>query len=399
MKSNYKSIGPYIQLVDIKNIEDKKDNLLGVSVSKVFIKSIANTVGTDFTKYKVVKKNQFTYIPDTSRRGNKIGIALLEKDNEGLVSNAYTVFEISDTENLLPQYLMMWFRRPEFDRYARFKSHGSVREIFEWDDMCNIKLPIPPISKQKDIVNEHNVLVDRINTNNQIIQKLEETTQTIYKQWFVDFEFPDKHGKSYKSNDGEIEFNSELGKKIPIGWRVDSLSGIANYMNGLAMQNYPSTTIDSFPVIKIRELSQGFTDQVSDKANTTIPKQYIIDNGDVIFSWSGTLKVEIWAGGKGALNQHLFKVTSLKYERWFYFMWTKFHLQEFTRIAAGKAVSLGHIKREHLNEAMILIPNEFQIFKMNKIMSPLFDCITNYKIENIKLLNIKDLIHSKIAKT
>jgi type I restriction enzyme S subunit len=220
MKSNYSRLGQYIRLVEGRNIDDKRDNLLGVSVSKVFIKSIANTVGTDFTKYKLVKKNQFTYIPDTSRRGDKIGIALLENEEEGLVSQAYTVFEISDTESLLPQYLMMWFRRPEFDRYARFISHGSVREIFNWQDMCDVELPIPSIINQKKIVKEYNVLVNRVNLNNRIIQNLEETALSIYKQWFVDFEFPDEYGNSYKSNGGEMKLNMELEKEIPVGWEV-----------------------------------------------------------------------------------------------------------------------------------------------------------------------------------
>ena len=126
MKLNYRKLGEFIRQVDVRNVEGKEENLLGVSVQKLFIPSIANTVGTDFTKYKVVKKGQFTYIPDTSRRGDKIGIALLEDYEEGLVSNIYTVFEIINEEQLLPKYLMLWFSRSEFDRYARFKSHGRM---------------------------------------------------------------------------------------------------------------------------------------------------------------------------------------------------------------------------------------------------------------------------------
>ena len=152
MKSSYKKLGQYIRQVDVRNVEGKEDNLLGVSVQKKFIPSIANTVGTDFKKYKMVKKGQFTYIPDTSRRGDKIGIALLKDYDEGLVSNVYTVFEVIDESKLIPDYLMLWFSRPEFDRYARFKSHGSVREVFDWDEMCNVELPVPDIEKQRKIV-------------------------------------------------------------------------------------------------------------------------------------------------------------------------------------------------------------------------------------------------------
>ena len=162
MKSNYKQLGQFIRQVDVRNSEGKEENLLGVSVQKKFIPSIANTVGTDFKKYKVVKKGKFTYIPDTSRRGDKIGIALLEDYEEGLVSNVYTVFEIIDEKQLIPEYLMLWFSRPEFDRYARFKSHGSVREVMDWDEMCKVELPVPPYEKQKEIVDGYKAITERI---------------------------------------------------------------------------------------------------------------------------------------------------------------------------------------------------------------------------------------------
>lgn len=162
MKSKYKKLGQFIRQVDVRNIEGKEENLLGVSVQKEFMPSIANTVGTDFTKYKVVKKGQFTYIPDTSRRGDKIGIALLEDYEEGLVSNVYTVFEVIDEHELVPEYLMLWFRRPEFDRYARFKSHGSVREVMDWDEMCKVELPVPSYEEQMRVVRTYRTIMDRI---------------------------------------------------------------------------------------------------------------------------------------------------------------------------------------------------------------------------------------------
>lgn len=162
MKSNCKLLGQYIRQVDKRNTEGKEENLLGVSVQKIFIPSIANTVGTDFAKYKVVKRGQFTYIPDTSRRGDKIGIALLLDYAEGLVSNVYTVFEVIDEDKLSSEYLMLWFSRPEFDRYARFKSHGSVREVFDWDELCKVELPIPSIDTQREIVQAHDSISRRI---------------------------------------------------------------------------------------------------------------------------------------------------------------------------------------------------------------------------------------------
>ena len=180
MKEGYRLLGDFIRQVDVRNTDGKEENLFGVSVQKMFIPSIANTIGTDFTKYKVVKRGQFTYIPDTSRRGDKIGIALLMDYDEGLVSNIYTVFEVKDENELLPEYLMLWFSRPEFDRYARFKSHGSVREIMDWDEMCKVELPVPSIEKQRSIVKAYNTITDRIELKRKINDNLAEYLNCIY---------------------------------------------------------------------------------------------------------------------------------------------------------------------------------------------------------------------------
>ena len=161
MKSNYKKLGDYIRLVDERNKDDKVTRLLGVSIEKKFIESIANTIGTDMSIYKIVRKGQFAYGPVTSRNGDKVSIALLQED-ECIISSSYTVFEIIDTTKLLPEYLNLWFKRPEFDRYARFHSHGSAREIFDWEEMCNVELPIPSIEEQRQIVDAYNAIERRI---------------------------------------------------------------------------------------------------------------------------------------------------------------------------------------------------------------------------------------------
>ncbi len=187
MKEGYSLLGDFIRQVDVRNTDGKEENLLGVSVQKMFIPSIANTVGTDFTKYKVVKRGQFTYIPDTSRRGDKIGIALLTDYDEGLVSNIYTVFEVKDENELLPEYLMLWFSRPEFDRYARFKSHGSVREIIDWDEMCKVELPVPSIDKQRSIVKAYQTITERIELKRRINDNLFTTVNAFFTQKFSCF--------------------------------------------------------------------------------------------------------------------------------------------------------------------------------------------------------------------
>lgn len=157
----YKILGDYINLVDLRNRELWITNLLGVSIEKRFIPSIANIVGTDLSRYKVVKNGQFAYGQVTSRNGEKISIALLNGEN-CIISSSYTVFEVTRKDELDPEYLMLWFSRPEFDRYARYRSHGSVREIFDWEELCNVKLPIPPIEKQKKIVKAYKTITDRI---------------------------------------------------------------------------------------------------------------------------------------------------------------------------------------------------------------------------------------------
>ena len=214
MKEGYRLLGDFIRQVDVRNTDGKEENLLGVSVQKMFIPSIANTVGTDFTKYKVVKRGQFTYIPDTSRRGDKIGIALLTDYDEGLVSNIYTVFEVKDENELLPEYLMLWFSRPEFDRYARFKSHGSVREIMDWDEMCKVKLPVPSIEKQRSIVKAYNTITDRIELKRKINDNLEAVLAASHSKMFFSKDTSEHsklgelmtfgNGKSRPKTDGPI---------------------------------------------------------------------------------------------------------------------------------------------------------------------------------------------------
>lgn len=186
MATEYHRLGDYIRPVDVRNRDLKVTELLGLSVSKEFIPSIANTIGTDMSTYKIVEKGQFVYIADTSRRGDKIAIALLSDYDNAIVSQVYTVFEVINHNALLPEYLMMWFRRPEFDRYARFHSHGSAREVFDWDELCDVQLPVPSIERQREIVSEYETLTRRIRLNEQMIEKLEATAQALYRHTFVD---------------------------------------------------------------------------------------------------------------------------------------------------------------------------------------------------------------------
>ena len=226
MKLNYKKLGDFIQQVKKRNNDNSLtvDNLRGINISKEFMPSVANVTGTDLSVYKVVEKNQFAYNPmHVARNGDKISIALLQED-EAIVSTSYTVFEVIDINELLPEYLMMWFRRPEFDRYARYMSHGSTREAFGWEEMCDVELPVPTLEKQKEIIKEYHTITDRIKLNEQLNKKLEDTAQSIYKEWFVNFEFPDENGKPYKSNGGKMEYSQYLDKEVPLNSNIDTIS-------------------------------------------------------------------------------------------------------------------------------------------------------------------------------
>jgi type I restriction enzyme S subunit len=285
MQSNYKPLGKYIQPVEGRNDELRDIPLMGLSINKVFIPSIANTIGTNMATYRIVKRNQFAYGPVTSRNGDKITIALFDDYDEALISQAYIPFEVKDTNELDPEYLMMWFRRPEFDRYARFKSHGSAREIFDWEEMCNTLLPVPHPDKQREIVKEYNTIQNRINLNNQLIQKLEETAQTIYKQWFVEFEFPDENGKPYKSNGGEMVWYEELGKEIPKRWEVGNLSDVlecnpetlSNKDNFKSILYLDTSNITNNRINELQELDLE-SDEIPSRA-----RRKVKDN-DIVFS-------------------------------------------------------------------------------------------------------------------
>lgn len=249
--NDYKRLGDYIREVNVRNRDLKVTQLLGLSIEKRFIPSIANTIGTDMAGYKIVRRRQFAYVPVTSRNGEKITVALLEDFDEAIISQAYTVFEVVDCEKLLQEYLMMWFRRPEFDRYARFHSHGSAREVFDWDELCDVQLPVPNIERQREIVSEYETLTRRIRLNEQMIEKLEATAQALYRHTFVD--------NIDKQN-------------LPQGWRMETLGEVATFKYGkLADKQHQG----SYPVFSGYAVT-GYTNEYTLEEPTIV----IIARGD-----------------------------------------------------------------------------------------------------------------------
>ena len=372
---DYKRLGDYIREVNVRNRELEVTKLVGLTIDKAFIPSVANVIGTDLSNYKIIRKEQFACSLMQVSRDGKMPVAMFEED-EAIMSPAYPMFEVVDKEILLPQYLMMWFSRSEFDREASYYAVGGVRGSLTWEDFCNMQLPIPSITRQREIVAEYETLTRRIRINEQMIQNLESTAQTLFRKMFVD---------------GIDKEN------LPDGWRMGMLTEIATYVNGTACQKYETKEKEYFPVLKIRELTQGYCDQNSDHVDTSIPHDFIIKDGDVIFSWSATLFIDIWCGGKCALNQHLFKVNSKKYPKWLYYLWTQNHIADWKHLISAKATSMGHIKREDLEAACVIIPSDYSLEELNIEMYPIFDLYILKKKENLKLTELQSLLLAKMG--
>lgn len=326
--------------------------------------------------------------------GKTAYVDILEDDEIAFGSTEFFVLRPIDNK-LDSQFLYYLFRTKKVREIIIKSMTGtSGRQRAQKDSILEYECEVPTIEYQRKIAIILKNLDDKIEINKKIIANLEELSQTLFKHWFVGFEFPDKDGKPYKSNGGEM-IDSELGK-IPKGWIVKSLDEIANYINGLAMQKYPSNKEESLPIVKIKELKNGFTDENSNRCTTEIPEKAKIDNGDIIFSWSATLLVKMWAGGKAGLNQHLFKVTSETFPKWFYYLWTKRYIEYFINIANDKATTMGHINRKHLSHAKIVLPTQLQLENFDKIFHNLLEKQLNTEEEIKRLIELRDTLLPKL---
>lgn len=329
-----------------------------------------------------------------ARTGATTGITETIKHNVDAVFASYLIRFRINKEIANPFYVGYVLKSTFWKEYVGSIVSGSAQPGANAKQFSDFSLNLPDLPTQTAIAEILSSLDDKIELNNKINQELENLAQTLFKQWFIDFEFPNENGEPYKSTGGEM-VESKLGE-IPKGWVVKSLDEIADYLNGLALQKFPpKNENDYLPVIKIRELRQGVT-EASDKASTEIPEKYIIQNGDVLFAWSGSLMIDFWTNGEGALNQHLFKVTSETYPKWFYFYWTKFHLDEFIKIAESKATTMGHIQRKHLTEAKVTIPNSNHLNQFNDNFKNIVDAIILNRVENQELTHLRDTLLPKL---
>ena len=280
---------------------------------------------------------------------------------------------------------------------------GSVQDNINIETLERLHFPIPPLAEQKAIAAVLGSLDDKIELNRRMSATLEAMARALFQSWFVDFD----PVRAKLDGNNPIGIDEAIAKlfpnvfqdssvgHIPKGWEVRGLDKTADYLNGLALQKYPPGDGPTFPVIKIAQLRKGDV-VVADRCNTELPKQFVVEDCDVLFSWSGSLEVELWCGGTGALNQHLFKVTSQEFPKWFYYLWTLHHLDEFRLIAASKATTMGHIQRSHITDAKVVVPPRNLLDAMTLTMSPIIDQLIANRIQSRTIGVLRDTLLPKL---
>lgn len=370
MKEGYRLLGDFIQPVDERNRDLRVDYLLGVSISKQFIPSIANIVGTDLSNYKIIRTGQFAYGPVTSRNGEKISIALL-RDKDCIISGSYTVFEVVNKNELDPEYLMLWFSRPEFDRYARYMSHGSVREIFDWDELCKVELPVPSIDKQRSIVRAYQTITERIELKRRLNDNLLATAQAVYKAWFVEYK--------------------PFGGNCPISWRVGSVDEIAEFFDSMRK---PLSSLERADMARIYPYygAVSIVDYVDD---------YIFDGEYLLLSEDGIYVVDdsghpllqhiigkFWANN----HAHILKGKAGFTEDSLYLFLSNTNMSPIVTGAAQPKINQANLK-----SFPITIPDSEVLDRFNSVVHPLFAGKLNNEKEIRKLETIRELLLSRLV--
>lgn len=409
MPSNYKRLGDYIQEVNLRNSDLNIDKLIGVSIEKKFISSVANIVGTDMSVYKIIKKNQLACKLMSVGRDEKLPVDLYMSDEPAIISSAYYVFEPKDHEVLLPEYLKMWLFRTETDRYVGYISGGDVRGGISWETFCNMPIIIPSIEKQQEIVREYNTIQHRIALNNQLISKLEETALAIYTQWFVDFEFPDENGNPYKSNGGKMVWCEELEKEIPEGWELKRLNDFIDVTNGYAFTPLDFVKEKELPVIKISNIND-FKVSLADTQYSKPSKQlekYKVKYGDILITLTGSHKTQInSAVGKVAmynykyesyLNQRVSKINS-KFQSVIYQLVKSEYFRDYLMNGATGSANQANISPHLIKDYKILFPANTLLIRLDNVFSILRTNILITTEENQKLEELKDLLLAKMTR-
>jgi type I restriction enzyme S subunit len=302
------------------------------------------------------------------------------------------VAKINPKEGVSKEFVYYTIQRKLFVEFILTRlDSSSAQGNISADGIGEFQVPSYSKDTQQKIASVLSALDSKIELNNRINAELEAMAKTLYDYWFVQFDFPDANGKPYKSSGGKMVWNEGLKREIPDleGWSVGTLLDIADYANGLPCQKFRPTGDDVLRVIKIREMNEGFSAN-TELVRPNIPPKSIIENGDVLFSWSASLEVKIWTGGKGALNQHIFKVTSIDYPKSFYYYQLLNYLKHFKMMAENRKTTMGHITQDHLQQSRIVIPPKELTKVLDKIIAPIFSKKINNEIENQKLIELRD---------
>lgn len=310
-----------------------------------------------------------------------------------IVSSGFATLDIKNPDEFNADYLYYNLTQPFIVNYLQTVAQNQVSSYpsINPSDLANLNLSFPPFSEQKKIASVLSSLDEKIALNNRINEKLEQLAKRLYDYWFVQFDFPNSDGKPYKSSGGKMVYSAELKREIPAGWEVGNLYEIADYINGLACQNFrPKVYEESLPVIKIREMNEGVTKD-SEQVSINIPEKYKINNGDILFSWSATLEVMVWNGGKGGLNQHIFKVMPKNYfSHEYVYQQLDRYVVNFQKQAEARKTTMGHITSEHINQSRVVLPPEETVQVFTQKVKTLSKMQSNLKAENLKLASLRD---------
>lgn len=393
MRSNYKTIGQLVERIDIKNVDGAVAELIGISIDKCFIKSVANTIGTDLTKYKVIFKNDFAVSLLQVSRDGKIPIACLKEYDRAIMSPAYVIFRVNDYNEILPEYLELWFKRTEFDREASFIAVGGVRGSMSWEEFCRIKVFVPTIEKQRNIVKAYKTIIDRIELKKKINDNLEATAQTIFKSQFIDYEDTD--------NSDFVKF--EFGK-YPANWSLVDLDTVVDVRDGT--HDSPSPTETGKYLITSRHLLPYAVDRsnayfISETDYNKANERSKVEYGDILFSMIGTIGIISFITDReidfAIKNVGLFRTSQNPSMRYFILSYLKSKIVEnyISSYTAGSTQS--YVSLNVLRKIPLILPSESTLQKFEKQVASLFATMIENTYEIAKLIGLKDAITTSMS--
>ena len=403
---SYRKLGDLVKFISNKNTDGNATILFGINIDKFFMPSVANIVGVDLKKYKVVKKYQFACNRMHVGRDERLPISMSTFDYDFIVSPAYDVFEVISSK-VLPEYLMLWFRRKEFDRQCWFYTDADVRGGLHLDALKSIEIKVPSIEEQRQIVAQYQSIANKIKVNEQICEKLEATAQALYKHWFVDFEFPNEEGKPYKSSGGKMVWNEELGKEIPEGWEVKSLGDNIDYKKGYAFKSEDYEFTGNC-IIRVTDLGNKYVDS-SDFYKIQMNKiyqNYSVKYKDVIITTVGSwpsnplsvvgkvVRVPSFANDY-YLNQNMVRLRfDHSLNEIIYQQITDKKFGEYLISGAQGSANQASITLEHIFNFRIVVCNDNML---NIPLNNLYEMIDLIINQNQKLTQLQSLLLSRLA--